>query len=485
MNSQKKYNVIIVGAGISGTAIASALAPYDISVCVLEKTNDISNGASKANSGIVHAGYDAKPGTLMAKFNVIGNKMYPELCNRLDVPFKKCGSYVLAFSDKEVKTLEELKKRGEVNAVPGLKIIQSAILKKQEPKLNSDAKAALYAPTAGIVSPYELSIAFMENAMDNGAELLLETQVLDIKKNGNEFIVSTKGSTLKADMVINAAGVYADKIHNMVLEPTFEIETRRGEYYLMDKYAGDTVKHVIFQCPTKLGKGILVAPTAHENLIVGPNSHMVLDREAVETTKEGLEEVWDMALKSVSSLPKEQIITSFSGMRAEPSTGDFIIQDYPEAPGFIDVAGIKSPGLSAAPAIGEYVADLVGKHIELKPKNNYKAGRRKIVRFHTLSHEEKAAMVIKDPLFGRIICRCENVTEAEIVDCIHRNAGARSLDGVKRRTRSGGGRCQGGFCAPRIIDILSRELNISKETICKDSSASRIILGETKGEGKL
>ncbi len=483
MKPQKKYNVVIVGAGVSGTSIASALASYDISVCVLEKTNDISNGASKANSGIVHAGYDAKPGTLMATFNVLGNKMYPELCDRLDVPFKQCGSYVVAFSDKEVKTLEALKKRGEENGVPGLEIISPELLKEQEPKLNPEIKAALYAPTAGIVSPYELSIAFMEHAMDNGAELMLESQVLDISKHENNFIISTNGSSLIADIVINAAGVYADKIHNMVLEPAFEIETRRGEYYLMDKYAGDTVKHVIFQCPTELGKGILVAPTAHENLIVGPNSHEVLDREAVETTSQGLKEVWDMALISVPSLPKDQIITTFSGMRAEPSTGDFIIRDYPAAPGFIDVAGIKSPGLSAAPAIGVYVADLVGKHIELKPKKDFKAGRRKIVRFHALTHEEKAAIVKEDPLYGRIICRCEGVTEAEIVACIQRNAGARSLDGVKRRTRSGGGRCQGGFCGPRIIDILARELNIPQESICKDSSASRIILGETKGEG--
>ncbi len=484
MDKHKKYDVIIVGAGVSGTAIASALASYDISVCVLEKTNDISNGASKANSGIVHAGYDAKPDTLMARFNVRGNEMYPELCERLDVPFTPCGSYVVAFSEEDIRTLYELKERGEKNGVPDLNILSADEVQAHEPKLNKEIKAALYAPTAGVVSPYELSIAFMEHAMDNGAELFLETPVLGINRSDTGFIVKTKENTFEAKIVINAAGAYADKIHNMLMEPAYSIEHRRGEYFLLDKYAGDCVNHVIFQCPTDLGKGVLIAPTAHENIIVGPNAENAIDPEAIETTRKGLDEVWCSALKSVPTLPKEQVITTFSGMRAEPSTGDFIIQDYPEAPGFIDVAGIKSPGLSAAPAIGEYVRDLVKKHFELKPKNNYKSGRRKIVRFHTLSHEEKTLLVKENPLYGRIICRCEGVTEAEIVDCIHRNAGAHTLDAVKRRTRSGGGRCQGGFCGPRIIDILSRELNIPKESICKDSSASRIILAETKGEGE-
>jgi len=482
LNKHRKFDIIIVGAGVSGTAIASALAPYNLSVCVLEKTNDISNGASKANSGIVHAGYDAQPGTLMARLNVRGNEMYPELCKRLDVPFTPSGSYVVAFNSVEVKTLEKLKERGEKNGVPKLEILSAEQIQGQESKLNKEIKAALYAPTAGVVSPYELSIAFMEHAMDNGAELFLETPVIEINRSDSSFIVVSKENTFESDIVINAAGAYADKIHDMLMEPAYTLEHRRGEYFLLDKYAGDCTHHVIFQCPTDLGKGVLVAPTAHENIIVGPNSENSIDPEAVETTQKVLDEVWNSALKSIPTLPKEQVITTFSGMRAEPSTGDFIIQDYPEAPGFIDVAGIKSPGLSAAPAIGEYVVDLVKKYIELKAKDNYKAGRRKIVRFHKLSHDEKASLVKKDPLYGRIICRCEGVTEAEIVDCIHRNAGAHTLDAVKRRTRSGGGRCQGGFCAPRIIDILSRELNIPKESICKDSSTSRIILAKTKGE---
>ena len=483
MGKNKTYDIVIIGAGVIGTSVASSLAKYDLSVCVLEKTNDISNGASKANSGIVHAGYDATPDTLMAKFNVEGNAMYPEICERLDVPFRNIGSYVIAFTDKDVKTLQDLKKRGEINGVPNLKILSSDQVKEHEPNLNPDIKAALYAPTAGVISPYELSIAFMEHAMDNGAKLLLEEPVEDIDYNAKRYVVKTAFQEIEGKLVINCAGAYADKIHNMVLEPSFELQPRRGEYFLMDKYAGDHVKHVIFQCPDELGKGVLIAPTAHKNLIIGPNAEDVDDPEAVETTDEGLKLVWETALKSAPELPKNQVITTFSGMRSEPSTGDFIISDYEDKPGFIDVAGIKSPGLSAAPAIGEYVADLVKKYIAINDRKDYKSGRKKVVRFHELSHEDKSKLIESDPLYGRIICRCESVTEAEIIDCIHRNAGARSLDGVKRRTRSGGGRCQGGFCGPRIIDILSRELNIQKERVTKDSSLSNIITGKTKEGG--
>lgn len=481
MKEKLRVDVVIIGAGVIGTAVASFLSKYDLDICVVEKTNDIANAASKANSGIVHGGYDAKPGTLMAKFNVEGNAMYPDVCERLDVPFRPIGSLVLAFSDEDMKTLEELKDRGEANGVPGLEILSADTVLDKEPNLNKDIKGALYSPTAAVVSPYELSIAFMEHAMDNGAELFLENPVKNIIKTTLGYKIQTSDNEIDSTILINCAGAYADTIHNMILEPEFELNARRGEYYLMDKYTGDHVKHVVFQCPNELGKGILIAPTAHENLIVGPNAEDVQDPEAVETTASGLEQVWNTALKSAPGLPKNQVITTFSGMRAEPSTGDFIIRDYDEAPGFIDVAGIKSPGLTAAPAIGKYVAELTGKHIELNEKDDHKPGRRKIIRFHELSHEEKAEKIKENPLFGRIICRCEGVTEAEIVDSIRRNAGARTLDGVKRRTRSGGGRCQGGFCAPRIMEILSRELNIPIESVCKDSNLSQVIVEETKG----
>ncbi len=482
MKTLSTYDVIIIGGGISGTAIASALSEYKLSICLLEKTNDLSNGATKANSGIVHGGYDAEPGTLMAKFNVRGNEIYPDICNKLDVPFTPCGSYVIAFNDEEIEKLNDLRVRGEKNGVPGLEILSAEEIKKNEVNLSSEVKGALYSPTAGVVSPYELCIAFMEHAMDHGADLKYEHEVIEIKKSAKNFIIKTSKGDFSAGVVINAAGVYADKIHNMLLEPSFSIHPRRGEYFLMDKYIGDSVKHVIFQCPNKMGKGVLIAPTAHKNLIVGPNAEDIDLPEANETTQKGLDEVWNKALKTLPELDKSMAITTFSGIRAQADTGDFIVQDYNECPGFIDVAGIKSPGLTAAPAIAEYVCDLVLKYKKVDKRDNYRFARRKIVRFQELSHEERAECVKKDDNYGRIICRCEGITEAEIIDMIHRNAGARTLDAIKRRTRSGGGRCQGGFCSPKIIEILARELGISREEVLKDSSLSTIIIDQTKKE---
>jgi glycerol-3-phosphate dehydrogenase len=476
-----KYDIVIIGAGISGAAIASALSRYARSICVLEKSNDVSNGASKANSGIVHAGYDARPGTLMAHFNILGNRLYPELCRRLHVPYAQRGSLVLAFDDRECKTLLELKQRGKENGIKDLRILTGEEVLEREPKINPEVKCALYAPDAGIVSPYELTIALMEHAMDNGVDLFTETEVLDIKKDGKGYVIRSEKDEFHTACVINCAGVYADNIHNMLLPPAFSIRPRRGEYFLLDKYVADIVNHVIFQCPSEAGKGVLIAPTVHNNVIVGPNAEQISDREGVETTLQGLSEVWQTALKTLPQLPKEQIITTFSGVRAEPDSHDFIIKHYEkEAPGFIDVAGIKSPGLTAAPAFANYVKEMVLEYfITTDEKKNYQHERRPHLSFHERSPEERNALVRQDPRYGRIICRCEGVTEAEIVDVIHRNAGARTLDGVKRRVRCGGGRCQGGFCGPRIIEILSRELNIPAEQIRKDSGDSRIITGET------
>lgn len=478
-----KYDIAIIGAGISGASIANVLSRYDLSLCILEKSNDVSNGASKANSGIVHAGYDAEPGTMMAGFNVRGSELYPELCDRLDVPFERCGSFVVAFKKEDMKTLEMLKERGEANGVNELDIISAAELKNREAHISDKAIAALYAPGAAIVSPYELVIALMENAMDNGAALFTGNPVGNIEKKKGVYTLTAGEKTFNADCVINCAGVYADRIHNMVLDPGFTIRPRRGEYYLLDKYAAGIARHVIFQCPTKAGKGVLIAPTAHGNIIVGPNAENVSGREAVETTSEGLSNVWRSALKAIPGLLYGQVITTFAGIRAEPSEKDFIIRDYPEAPGFIDVAGIRSPGLSAAPAFAFYVRDLVKKYFPgLQEKEHYHEKRRRVIRFHKLSHTEREALVRNDPRYGHIICRCESITEGEIVDIIHRNAGAATLDGVKRRARCGGGRCQGGFCGPRIIDILARELGIPKEKVRKDAAGSEILTEETKGD---
>ena len=479
-----KYDIAIIGAGISGAAVAAALSRYAVRICVLEKGNDVSAGASKANSGIVHAGYDAEPGTLMAKFNAQGAALYPELCRRLDVPFSQCGSYVLAFDEEDLKTLRDLRERGKRNGIPDLHIVGAEELRRREAQVSEAAVAALYAPQAGIVSPYELVVALMENAMDNGAELFLESGVQNIRRRDGGYLIEVEDREIEAACVINCAGAYADRIHNMLLEPAFTIRSRRGEYYLLDKYAAGIVNSVIFQCPGPAGKGVLVAPTTHGNVLAGPNSAPVPDPGDTGTTREGLSEVWAQALKSVPQLPYDQVITTFAGVRAEPSSGDFIIRDYPEAPGFIDVAGIKSPGLTAAPAFAEYVREIVQKYFPgMRRKTQVAETRREHLRFHELPHERKRAAVEKDARYGRIVCRCEGVTEAEILDIIHRNAGARTLDGVKRRARCGGGRCQGGFCGPRLIEILSRELGIPKEQVRKDAAGSELLTGETKGGG--
>ncbi|MDD3095108.1 MAG: NAD(P)/FAD-dependent oxidoreductase [Candidatus Neomarinimicrobiota bacterium] len=480
-----KADIVIIGAGIIGCAIANTLAKYDLSVLVIEKNNDVSGGASKANSGIVHAGYDAEPGTLMAEFNISGKRMYPALCERLDVPFRKTGSLVLAFSDAEMRTLEALKNRGEVNGVQGLEILDAGTVRKRETHVNPGVKGALYAPDAGIVSPYELCIALMENAMDNGVSLWLDSPVANIRRSGTAYVVQTPGKSVETAGIVNCAGAYADRIHAMLLPETFKIHPRRGEYFLLDKYAAAEIGHVLFQCPTELGKGVLIAPTVHGNVIVGPNAHDVSDPEALETTAAGLKEVWETALRSIPDLPYNQVITTFSGVRAEPSSGDFIVRDYPGMPGFIDVAGIKSPGLTAAPAIALYVENIIKtQRGGLSLRSDFRERRRELPHFHGLSHDARRELVKKDPRFGRIICRCESVTEAEIVDAIHRNAGARTLDGVKRRTRCGGGRCQGGFCGPRIIEILSRELGIPREKVRKDNAGSEILVESAVQENK-
>lgn len=475
------YDITIIGAGITGGFIARELSRYDLKVLVLEKENDIANGTTKANSAIAHAGYDTEPNSMKAKLNVEGNKMFDYICEELDVPFKRIGSLVVAFSDEEKVTINELYKRGVTNNVPGLRILDRDELLQKEPNLSESAVEALYAPTAGIMGPWELAIGLMENAMENGVELLLNSEVINIDKLDSGYKVYTKDKEIKTRYVVNCAGVYADKIHNMVASPTFTITPRRGQYFLLDKTAGDFVNSVVFQCPTKVSKGVVVLPTAHGNLLVGPDAELIEDKSNVETTDDRLNYVRSTAKKTSEKIPFNQVITSFSGLRASPNTGDFIIQEVEEAKGFIDVAGIESPGLSASPAIGKYVVELLKKiDGNFKEDNTFNPTRRKMIHFMSLSQEEKHEIIKKDPRYGRIICRCENITEGEIVDAIHRKAGATTVDGIKRRVRPGSGRCQGGFCQPRVIEILARELDKDITEIVKDRLNTNIATGETK-----
>ena len=474
-------DVLIVGAGIIGGSIARELSKYDIEIVVIDKETDVANGTTKANSAIVHAGYDAIEGTLMAKYNATGNAMFDKLSVELDFPFKRTGSIVVANSEEEREHLEELLERGIKNKIPEIRIIERDELRKIEPKINENAIAALLAPTAGIVGPWEMTIALLENAVDNGVKLDLNTEVLDIEKIDGGYRVITNKREYKAKCVINASGVYADKIHNMVGEEKFHIIPRRGQYFVLDKTQKELVNHVIFQSPTKLGKGVLVTPTVHGNVLAGPDAEDIEDREDFATTTERLDFVREHALKSIPELNFREGIRNFAGLRAQPSNKDFIIEEVEGAKGFIDVAGIKSPGLSSAPAIAVDVVEIAkGILGDVKENKEFKPNRKPHYEFITETPEKKAELIAADSRYGNMICRCENITEGEIVDSIHRNVGATTVDGVKKRCRPGMGRCQGGFCGPRIQEILARELGKKLEEIELDKKGSYILTGETK-----
>jgi glycerol-3-phosphate dehydrogenase len=416
----------------------------------------------------------------MAKYNALGNAMFDKICDELAVPFERCGSLVLAFSEEERGHLDLLYKRGIINGIPEMELLEKDEIKKLEPNISDEVVAALHAKTAGIVGPWELTIAMLENAAENGVNIELNQDVVDIEKLETGYRIITQERNFEAKVVINASGVYADKIHNMVSEETFKIKPRRGQYFVMDKTQGELVGQVIFQCPTELGKGILVTPTVHGNLLLGPDAQDMDDRDDISTTTEQLEFVKEHAVKSVPGIHFRESIRSFAGLRAEGDRGDFIIEEAPGAPLFFDVAGIKSPGLSAAPAIGLDVAKMaVEKLGEVKEKENFKPKREQII-FMELSAEEKKELIKENPQYGRVICRCENITEGEIVSSIHRKVGARTVDGVKKRCRPGMGRCQGGFCGPRVQEILARELNVSLEEVVLDKKNSYILTGETK-----
>jgi len=478
----QETDILIIGGGVTGTAIARELSRYDVDVILVEKEADVASETSKANSGIIHAGYNADPEKLKGRLNVRGNELFDQVAKELNVPFKRIGSLVVAEKKEEIKILKELKKKGEENGLSNLEIVQGERLDELEPNINQDIIAALYAPTAGIICPYELTIAQAENAAKNGVEVLLETEVLDIKVKTDYKLVKTNQGKIKTGYVINAAGVYADKIAQMVGIDEFEITPRRGEYYLFDKEKGSEVNHVIFQVPTKVSKGILVTPTVDGNLLIGPNAEVIDKKDDVATTSNGLNEVINGAQKTLSDLSLRGVITEFAGLRAaEVESGDFIIEASKQVEDFINVAGIQSPGLSCAPAIGEFVVGLLEKEgLELKGKKYFDPYRQEPIRFRELTHQERAELIAEDDRYGQVICRCETVTEGEIVDAIHRPITAKTLGAIKRRTRAGMGRCQGGFCSPRVAEIISRELEIPMTEITKEGSGFEILCEPAK-----
>ena len=478
-----QYDVLIIGAGVTGCAIARELSHTGLKIALSDACDDVAMGASRANSAIVHAGYDCVPGTLMAKLNVRGNEMFDDVCESLNVPLLRVGSFVIAFGEEDEKELNNLLERGRANGVPGLEIISGERAREMEPKLSDDVTAALWAPTAGITCPYELTIAMSENARANGADILLRKRAAAIDYANDEFTVKFEdGTSVSAKYVVNAAGVYADEVARLIGDDSFTISPRKGEYMLLDKQAL-CVGTVIFQTPSKLGKGVLVSPTVDGNIFAGPTAQDKVEKNDTQTTPEGLAELKKFSLKSVPTLNLRQVITSFAGVRAQPSTGDFIIRPSDKNARFIHAAGICSPGLSSAPAIAEYVRGLIKEAgADTAERADAIYVREHAKPFRSMDAEERAEAYKRNPLYGRIICRCETVTEAEIVDAIHR--GATTVDGVKRRTRAGMGRCQGGFCAPRVMEILSRELGVPTESLTKFGGKSYMVagkLGEVKG----
>lgn len=469
------FDVLIIGGGAVGSAVAWQLARTDLKTAVLEKEEDVSEGTTKANSGIVHAGYDANPGTLKARLNVRGNEMIHEIADTLHFDFKPVGSLVLCFSEEDRPALMELYERGLTNGVKDMRIVEQEELREMEPEISLEAVCALYAPSAGVVDPFNMNVAFAENAADNGVQFFFNEPVRSIEKTEDGWLVNGKYRT---KIIVNAAGVYADEIHNMACDEKIKIRPRKGEYFLFDKEAGKLASHVLFQLPTKAGKGILVTPTAHGNLLVGPTADFLEDKEGVNTTASGLEMVREKAAITIDHLPFGQVITSFAGLRAVPEGGDFIIAEY--ADGFIDAAGIESPGLTSAPAIGEMVAGMVIDRLHPGKNESYQPERKGFIRMEDLSHEEWNDLIQQDPCYGRMVCRCEKVTEGSIRDACSRSVPARSLDGVKRRVRAGMGRCQAGFCSPKTMEIISEIQEIPFEEVTKSGSESRIITGKIK-----
>lgn len=475
------YDVAVVGAGVVGGMIARELSAYKLNLCILDKAHDVATGASSANSAIVHAGFDAKEGSLKALLNVRGSELMAQTCRELGVKYKNNGSLVIGFTDEDRETVEQLYRRGVANGVKGLRVLNAEELHALEPNVSKNAICALHAPTGSIVCPYELTIASVGNAMDNGASLLLDFEVVGIEDGKDAFTIkAADGRAVTAKYIINAAGLYADAIAAMVGDTSYTVHARRGEYVLLDKESGSLIQNTIFRTPSKMGKGILVSPTVDGNLITGPTSVDIGEKENKATTAEGLAHVMRETRENVDGVMYNQTITSFCGLRAVGSTGDFIINIPRER--FVNVAGIESPGLSSAPAIAEYVIGLLkesGMTLEKDP--TFDPIRAPMHAFREGSLEEKNAIIKKDPAYGRIICRCETVTEGEILAAIRQNPKPRDLDGVKRRTRAQMGRCQGGFCSPYIVELLAQEMQVPYESVTKFGGDSYINVGKTKG----
>ena len=479
------YDVLIVGAGVTGGMLARELSRSKVSVCLLEKENDVAMGASKANSGIIHGGYDPVPGTMKAKMNTLGVELLFEAARELNVPHIRNGSMVCAFSAEEEPLLQELYEQGQLNKTPDLRILSGDEARQLEPKLSKAVTKVLHIPNAGIICPYSLTIAAVGNAMDNGVELRRNFAVSGIeKKDGIFTVTAANGSQAQGKFLVNCAGGYSDKIAEMAGDGFFTIIPRSGEYMVLDKAEGSMVTHTLFQCPTKEGKGILVSPTAHGNLLVGPTASKVATPDSKDTTAEGLAIVEKFAAKSVPTVNFRQVITSFTGVRSSEKNGDFILEASKTVPGLIHAGAIDSPGLTCCVSNAKYLVEILKTEgLALEAKENWDGTREDTHAFAHMSNEEKNAMIAENPAFGKIVCRCEEITEGEILLALTKNPVALDMDGVKRRTRSGMGRCQGGFCGPYVMQLIAQQQNIPMEEVTKFGGDSRMVLGKA-GEAK-
>ena len=469
-------DVVVIGAGVVGCAAARELSRFGLSAVVLDKACDVAEGATKSNSAIVHAGFDAKPGTNKARFNVLGNALFETWCRELGVPFSRTTSLVAAFADEALPRLEALKARGEANGVPGLRIVGKEELRALEPNLSPAVSAALLAPTGGICCPYELTFRLAENAAANGVGFHFNCGAKTVSRCAGGWRVETEpGLVFEARAVVNAAGLYADVFNNQVSAEKFHIRPRRGEYLMIDKLYAGAFRATVFQVPTPMGKGVLVSPTVDGTLIVGPTAEEIEDKGDTRTSAEGLEKVRRSAARVWPGFPVGGVIATFAGLRAHGDRGDFVLGEPPDAPGFFNAAGIESPGLTAAPALGVWLAEQIGKTLNAQRATRKVQHMTHWETFREMTNEERAAAIVRDPAYGRIVCRCETVSEAEIRTSIRCRVGARTLDGVKRRTRAGMGRCQGGFCTPRIIAILCEELGLTPEQVTKFGGGSNLL----------
>lgn len=477
-NQSTAFDVAIIGAGIVGCAAAFELSKTTARVALLDRSNDVGTGTTRANSGIIHAGYDPEPGTRMARFNVEGNALTRQLAGELRVPFVGNGSLVVALSEEDLPVLRGLYERGQANGVPGLELLSGEEARRREPALAGEVCGALWAPTAGIISPWEMAIALADTAVVNGCEFHGGCAVTGIEREADGFRLHTTGGDFLARRVINAAGTHADAVNAFVAAPYFRIQPSKGQYYLLDKSQGELVGATVFQCPSAAGKGVLVSPTVHGNLIVGPDAIPAAGPDDVAVTAQGLSFVAGMARRSVPGFNLRESIRNFAGVRAISDRDDFIVEEAPGCPGFINLSGIKSPGLTSAPALAKVAVALLRKSgLVLQEREGFRLHPRPRP-FRYAGARDRAAMAAENPRMGRVTCRCETVTEGEIVEAIHAPVPARSIDGVKRRVGSGMGRCQGGFCSPRIAAILARELNIPLTAVLQDGEGTEILTEE-------